>query len=159
LIKVLDAKSNQNQFFELCFPGNSMVLFSQDLKALCIPARLYRVFAIKEEFSSVLATGTLNPGKFYLNFNIFVFRNGIPSICFYFCSTERNSELFSLPRNGSERNSESLILFLFHGTELRAFFFSAEWFGTEFREFSDPWNSRNSAGTNQLFRLFCLLRK
>ncbi len=26
---------------------------------------------------------------------------------FYFCSTERNSELFSLPRNGSERNSES----------------------------------------------------
>jgi hypothetical protein len=26
---------------------------------------------------------------------------------FYFCSTEWNSELFSLPRNGSERNSES----------------------------------------------------
>jgi hypothetical protein len=30
---------------------------------------------------------------------------------FYFCSTEWNSELFSLPRNGSERNSESLLLF------------------------------------------------
>jgi hypothetical protein len=32
---------------------------------------------------------------------------------FYFCSTERNSELFSLPLKGSERNSES---FLFRGT-------------------------------------------
>jgi hypothetical protein len=31
----------------------------------------------------------------------------------YFCSTERNSELYSLPRKGSERNSES---FLFRGT-------------------------------------------
>jgi hypothetical protein len=38
-------------------------------------------------------------------------RNIIPCFCFYFCSTERNSELFSLPRNGSERNSKSLLLF------------------------------------------------
>jgi hypothetical protein len=58
---------------------------------------------------------------------IFVTRNGIPSIClfrgmvrniipkvcFYFCSTVENSEHFSLPRNGSELNSES---FLFRGT-------------------------------------------
>jgi hypothetical protein len=58
-------------------------------------------------------------------FSIFVPRNGIPScflfrgitgnripsVCFYFCSMERNSELFSLPRNVSERNSESLLLF------------------------------------------------
>jgi hypothetical protein len=47
----------------------------------------------------------------------FLFRwmvwNRIPSVCFYFCSTDPNSELFSLPRNGSERNSES---FLFRGT-------------------------------------------
>jgi hypothetical protein len=62
--------------------------------------------------------------------------NGIPScwlfrgmvwnrnqrVCFYFCSTERNSELFSLPRNGSERNHESLLLFFFHSTEFQAFF-------------------------------------
>jgi hypothetical protein len=34
-------------------------------------------------------------------------RNGIPRVCFYFCSKERNSELFSLPRKGSERNSVS----------------------------------------------------
>jgi hypothetical protein len=58
---------------------------------------------------------------------IFVTRNEIPSIflfrgmvrnkilrvCFYFHSTVENSEHFSLPRNGSERNSES---FLFRGT-------------------------------------------
>jgi hypothetical protein len=30
----------------------------------------------------------------------------LTSYCFYFCFTERNSELFSLPRKGSERNSE-----------------------------------------------------
>ncbi len=42
-----------------------------------------------------------------------IVRNGIPRVCFYFCSTERNSELFSLPRKGSEGNSES---FLFRKT-------------------------------------------
>ncbi len=82
------------------------------------------------------------------------FGSGIPRVCFYFCSTERNSELFSLPRNVSERNSENLILFLFLSTEFQAFFSSAEWFGMEFREISVPRNSRNSARTNQLFRLF-----
>ncbi len=71
-------------------------------------------------------------------------------------ASERNSELLSLPRNGSERNSERLLLILFHGTEFWAFFSSEERFGTEFREFSVPWNRRNSAGTNQLFRLFRL---
>jgi hypothetical protein len=43
------------------------------------------------------------------------------------------SELFSLPRKGSERNSVSLLLFLFHGTEFRVVFSSLEGFGTEFR--------------------------
>ncbi len=37
----------------------------------------------------------------------------IPRVCFYFCSTERNSEMFSLLRKGSERNSEN---FFFRGT-------------------------------------------
>ncbi len=41
-------------------------------------------------------------------------RNRIPSVCFCFCSRERNSELFSLRQNDSKRNSESLLLFLFH---------------------------------------------
>jgi hypothetical protein len=51
------------------------------------------------------------------------------------CCTERNSELSSLPRKGSERNSENLHLFWFHGTEFRVVFSSAEGFGTEFRDF------------------------
>ncbi len=83
-------------------------------------------------------------------------RNRIPNVCLNFCSTERNSELFSLLRNGSEWNSKCLLLTLFHGTEFRSFFSSAERFGTEFREFSFPRNNRNSVGTNQLFRLFRL---
>jgi hypothetical protein len=92
---------------------------------------------------------------------IFFPRNGIPSI-FLLCGTVRNG----IPRvfcsadwfTGSDWNSESLLLFLFHGTEFREFFSSAERFGTEFREFSVPRNSWHSAGTNQLFRLFRLLR-
>jgi hypothetical protein len=62
-------------------------------------------------------------------------RNGIPRVCYHFCSTERNSELFSLPRKDSERNSASMLLFLIHGTEFRVVFSSAEGFGMEFREF------------------------
>ncbi len=71
----------------------------------------------------------------------------------WFCSPEQISELFSLPRNGSERNSASLFLFLFHGTEFRSFFSSAE---NGIPRVSVSWNSRNSPGTNQLFRLFRL---
>jgi hypothetical protein len=61
--------------------------------------------------------------------------NGIPRICIYFASKERNSELFPLPQKGSEQNYGSLLLFLFHGTEFRVVFSSAEEFGTEFRDF------------------------
>ncbi len=39
-------------------------------------------------------------------------------------------ELFCLPRNSFEWHSECLLLFLFHGTEVRVFFSSAEWFRT-----------------------------
>ncbi len=35
--------------------------------------------------------------------SIFVARNGIPRVYFYFCCTEQNSKLFSLPENGSEQ--------------------------------------------------------
>ncbi len=61
--------------------------------------------------------------------------NGIPRICIYFDSTERNSELCSLPQKGSEHNYGRLLLFLFHGTEFRVVFSSTEGFGTEFRDF------------------------
>ncbi len=112
-------------------------------------------------------------------------RNKIPRVRFYFCSTEQNSELFSLLLKGFEGNSESLLLFQFHGTESRVIFSSAEGFGREFREFASifglrdgipscflfrgrvpngiprisvPRNSRNSVGNNHLFRQFRLLR-
>ncbi len=102
-----------------------------------------------------------------------------------FCCTERNSEFCSLPRNGSERNSENLLLFQFHGTEFRVVFSSEEGFGTELWEFisifgqrngiprcfffrgrvrngiprfSVPRNNRNFVGNNHLFRLFRLPR-
>jgi hypothetical protein len=53
----------------------------------------------------------------------------------YFGSTERNSEMYSLPQKGSEQNYGILFLFLYHGTEFRVIFSSAEGFGTEFRDF------------------------
>ncbi len=62
-------------------------------------------------------------------------RNGTPRICICFGSIERNSELCSLPRKGLGKNYGSLLLFLFHGTEFRVVFSSAEGFGTEFRDF------------------------
>jgi hypothetical protein len=51
-------------------------------------------------------------------------------------ASERNSELLSLPRNGSEQNSKCLLIILFRRTGLRVVFSSAEWFRTEFRAFA-----------------------
>ncbi len=117
----------------------------------------------------------------------FLFRgmvhNGIPGVCFHFCSTELNFELFSLPLKNSEGNSENLLPFWLHGTVFQVVFFSAEGFGRKFREFASiffqrngisscylfrgifgtefrklsiPRNRRNSIGKNHLFRLFRL---
>jgi hypothetical protein len=68
-------------------------------------------------------------------------RNEIPRVCYYFCSTEQNSEFVSLLRNGLEQNSKCLFLFWFHfgsihGTEFRVVFSSAKWLRTEVREFA-----------------------
>ena len=52
-------------------------------------------------------------------------------------------ELFTLPRNGSERNSESLLLFLLHGTEFRVVFSSAEGFGMEFSGYASIFGLRD----------------
>ncbi len=104
---------------------------------------------------------TLTASTFY-SLSSFLFRgmvrNGIPRVSLYFCSTERNSELFSLPLKSWEGNSESLLLFRFHGTEFRVVFSSPEGFRTELRELSVPRNSRNFVGNNHLFRLFRLPR-
>ncbi len=53
-----------------------------------------------------------------------------------FCSKQ-----VSLPLNGSERNSDSLLIYLFHGTEIRVVFSSAEGFGREFREYASTFVS------------------
>ncbi len=76
-------------------------------------------------------------------------RNWIPRDLLLFFYTERNSELLFFPRNVSEQNSESLFLF-FARLQNSEHFPSAEGFGTEFREFSVPQNSQNSA-RNKLF--------
>jgi hypothetical protein len=62
------------------------------------------------------------------------------------------SDYFSLPRNGSEHNSESLLLFLFHGTEFRVVFSSAEKFGRKFRELASSLVPRNGILSCFLFR-------
>ncbi len=70
-------------------------------------------------------------------------------------ASERNSESLLLflfhgtefrVRNGLEQNSKCWLLFLFHGTEFRVVFSSAEWFRTEFREFASIFvlSERNS---------------
>ncbi len=48
-----------------------------------------------------------------------------------------------LSDTASERNSESLVLFLFRGTEFRVVFSFAEWFGTEFQVFASIFVPRN----------------
>jgi hypothetical protein len=65
-------------------------------------------------------------------------RKGIPRFYFYFCSTERNSDLFSLLLKVFGRefwNFEIMLLFLVHRMEFRVVFSFTEGFGTEFREF------------------------
>jgi hypothetical protein len=85
-------------------------------------------------------------------------RNGIPGVYFYFGSTERNSELCSLPQKGSEQNYGSFLLFLCHGTEFRVVFSSTEGFGTEFRDFLFSGTTGIPSEYNHLFRLFRLPR-
>ncbi len=82
-------------------------------------------------FSSAEWFGT----EFWEFASIFVPRNGILScflfrwrvqkgiliVCFHFGSTERNSELLALPLKDLEENSETLLLFLFNGTDSELF--------------------------------------
>ena len=103
-------------------------------------------FAIRRGLSSCILP------RFVLRCFLFrgMVRNWILRICIYFGSTERNSELCSLPQKGSEQNYGSLLLFLFHGTEFGV--------GTEFRDFLFRGTTGNSVGKNHLFRLFRLPR-
>ncbi len=94
--------------------------------------------------------------------------------------SEQNSELLSLPQNGSEQNFKCLLI-LFQGTEFRVVFSSTVWFRRNSERLllifsivqnsnhfyrlqnGSEWNSESflfcgTAETNQLFRLFRLPR-
>jgi len=79
----------------------------------------HNLHRIESMFSSANCFRT----KFQKFASIFVARNGPPS-CFF------------LLRKGLDWNFESLLLLFFQGTEFRAFFYIAKWFGAEFQEFS-----------------------
>ncbi len=94
---------------------------------------------------------------YFLNFGLprfvlsrFLFRgmvrNGIPTVCFYICSTERNSELFSLPLKGSEGNSESMLMFLFPWNGIPSCFLFRGRVRNGIQRFFVPGNSQNSVG-------------
>ncbi len=85
-------------------------------------------------------------------------RNGIPTVCFFICSMERNSEIFSLPLKGSEGNSESMLLFLFPRNGIPSCFLFRGRVRNGIPRFFVPRNSRNSVGNSHLFRLFRLPR-
>jgi hypothetical protein len=124
-------------------------------------------------FAYILVPQNAIPSSFLFHGKV---QNGIPSVCSTTqplnCSTKRSGRKKLILYHRYYYSTHMLIVFfcsnkysfiyllliLFHSTEFRAFFSLAERFGTEFREFSVPRNSRNSAGINQLFRLFRLPR-
>ncbi len=71
----------------------------------------------------------------------------------HYWSAKMDVSLWPPVRN---KDSESLLLVLFHRTDSEHFSLPRNGFGTDFREFSVPWNRWNSVGTNHLFRLFRL---
>ncbi len=85
-------------------------------------------------------------------------QNGIPRVSCYCCSTDPSSEFISLPQKGSDRNFESLLLFLFHRTKFRVVFLFRGRVRNGLPTVSVPRNSRNSVGNNQFFRQFRLPR-
>ena len=81
---------------------------------------------------------------------------------------EWNSELLSLPQNGSEQNSKCLLIILLQVTDFRVVFSSVELFRTEFRAFASnfvPWYRIPIlfllCGTiqNRIPRIFCSAEK
>jgi hypothetical protein len=95
---------------------NSVVAIRRGMSSSLLPRFFQHGTEFRVVFSSAEGFGT----EFREYASSFVPRNGIPS-CFLF--------------HGRERNSESMLLFLFHGTEFRVVFSSVEGFGTEFRRF------------------------
>jgi hypothetical protein len=78
-------------------------------------------------------------------------RNRILRVFFYFWSTARNSELFSLPRNGSEQNSKCLLLFLFHRNRIPSFSLLRNSSEQNSEHFSPLWNGSERNSESFLF--------
>ncbi len=92
------SERNQQSLLLFLFHGTEFRVFSLLVKSLEVNSESLLLFWLHgTEFRAVFSSA----------------EEGIPRACFYFCSTEQNSELFFLPRKGWECNSES---FLFHGT-------------------------------------------
>ncbi len=81
-------QNSQNYLFSL--PQNGSERNSESLLLIC-----------------VLRNGI--PSCFLFRWRVRNRRKGFPRVCFFICSTERNSELFSLSRKDSEGNSESFL--------------------------------------------------
>jgi hypothetical protein len=84
-------------------------------------------------------------------------RNSQSLLQFLLHGTEQNSELFYLLLKGSEGNSDRLLLFLFNETEFRVVFSSTEGFERNSESFCSG-EQPEFRGNNHLFRLFCLPR-
>ncbi len=69
--------------------------------------------------------------KFYGRVNSKARKEGNRMKKITFTKTHAPENTMFLSETASERNSESLYLFLFYGTEFRVVFSSAEWFRTE----------------------------
>ncbi len=85
------------------------------------------------EFASIFVPRKGIPSCFLLCGMVLI---RIPSVCFYFCSTEWNSELFSLPLRGMVQNKITKVFFYFCSTVQNSEHFSHLWNGTE-------WNSES----------------
>jgi hypothetical protein len=103
--------NNLFQFAEACLHVSCRVLFCSSRNGIPSCFSSAKWFGTEfRQFVSIFVPQNRIPSCLLFRGRV---RNRIPRVCYYICSTERNSELFPLPRKGSERNSER---FLFRGT-------------------------------------------
>jgi hypothetical protein len=107
------------------------------------------------EFAPIFSPRNGIPSCFLFRWKVW---SGIPRVCFFFSSTEWNSELFSLPLKGFGREFREFacIFGLPDGIPSCFLFRRRVWNGIP--RISVPRNSGNSVGNNHLFRQFRLPR-
>ncbi len=100
------------------------------------------------EFASIFVPRNGIPSCFFFRRMV---RNRIPSDCFYFCSTERNSELF-LFRTEWFRTEFREFASIFVPPSI---FLLCGWFGTEFREFCSAEQLEFCRNKTVVYAVFC----